>query len=150
MNTLFDPVCQPTGHLAFPHTAFQKACGWQGQKSSCCARSTGNILKPTASLQGGHGLPLGTKTCYHRQSSSFPLPETCLMFDQPCGKNIPNFALEFAWHSSLVTRGFCTLHWWLKACYTSGSRGWHALLNSAGLGLVVVKEICGTVMLENL
>lgn len=54
VNTLFDPVSQATGHIAFLHTAFQKSRGWQGQKPSCCAHPTGSILKPAASLQGGH------------------------------------------------------------------------------------------------
>lgn len=142
-TTLF--VSQPTGHLAFLHTAFQKAYGWQGQKPSC-AHPTGSILNQQQVYRVGTASLWAQKPATAGSQVPFPFQKH-VMFEQPCGKNMPNFAWEFAWLPSLVTRGFCTLWSWLKGHGTCGSKGWHALLS--GAGLVVVKQVCAAVVLDN-
>lgn len=40
----------------------------------------------------------------------FLFQKHAVMIDQPHGRNIPNLALTFSWHPSLVAGGFCTLY----------------------------------------
>lgn len=63
-----------------------------------------------------------------------PVPfQKHVMFEQPCGKNMPNFAWEFDWHPSPVTRVSVPCADGLKDMAHVEAKG--DMLSSAVLGL---------------